>query len=321
MFDMMPDMDGIETLQNLRSGGLIGDNTAVIAMTANAVTGARDNYLSYGFEGYLSKPIAVDKLENELEKHLPQQLISYRTNEDKKNTDSAQNISPKRDDSMNEITYTHAAMPKSCFPDNCSFLDIQLGMGYCGGDKELHRLQTNLAREVKRQTKYAQERQERMERLSRETVLALAKAVEVKDQYTNGHSGRVAYYARLIAERAGMSESDQNDIYFIGLLHNIGKIGVPDTVINKTTRWHHERYDGTGYPDGISGEEIPVFSRIICVADAYDAMTSTRSYRDILPQQKVREELVKGKGTQFDPEFADIMISLIDEDKDYKMRR
>ena len=219
---------------------------------------------------------------------------------------------------------------------------------------ELHRLQTNLAREVKRQTKYAQERQERMERLSRETVLALAKAVEAKDKYTNGHSERVAYYARLIAERAGMSELDQNDIYFIGLLHDIGKIGVPDTVINKTTRltdeefamikqhpiigakilkditempgiekgarWHHERYDGKGYPDGISGEEIPVFSRIICVADAYDAMTSTRSYRDILPQQKVREELVKGKGTQFDPEFADIMISLIDEDKDYKMR-
>lgn len=219
---------------------------------------------------------------------------------------------------------------------------------------ELHRLQTNLAREVKRQTKYAQERQERMERLSRETVLALAKAVEAKDKYTNGHSERVAYYARLIAERAGMSELDQNDIYFIGLLHDIGKIGVPDTVINKTTRltdeefamikqhpiigakilkditempgiekgarWHHERYDGKGYPDGISGEEIPVFSRIICVADAYDAMTSTRGYRDILPQQKVREELVKGKGTQFDPEFADIMISLIDEDKDYKMR-
>lgn len=219
---------------------------------------------------------------------------------------------------------------------------------------ELHRLQTDLAKEVKRQTKYAQERQERMERLSRETVLALAKAVEAKDKYTNGHSERVAYYARLIAERAGMSESDQNDIYFIGLLHDIGKIGVPDTVINKTSkltdeefaqikehpiigakilkditempgiekgaRWHHERYDGKGYPDGIKGEEIPVFSRIICVADAYDAMTSQRSYRDVLPQEKVRDEIVKGRGTQFDPVFADIMISLIDEDKGYKMR-
>ncbi len=219
---------------------------------------------------------------------------------------------------------------------------------------ELHRLQTNLAREVKRQTKYAQERQERMKRLSREMVLSLAKAVEAKDKYTNGHSERVAYYARLIAKKAGMSEADQNDIYFVGLLHDIGKIGIPDTVINKTSkltdeefamikqhpaigakilkditempgiemsaRWHHERYDGTGYPDGIKGENIPEFSRIICVADAYDAMTSTRSYRDILPQEKVRDELVKGRGTQFDPKYADIMIQLIDEDTDYKMK-
>lgn len=90
--------------------------------------------------------------------------------------------------------------------------------------------------------------------------------------------------------------------------------------IEKGTRWHHERYDGKGYLDGIKGEEIPVFSRIICVADAYDAMTSQRSYRDVLPQEKVRDEIVKGRGTQFDPVFADIMISLIDEDKGYKMR-
>ena len=181
---------------------------------------------------------------------------------------------------------------------------------------ELHRLRTSLAKEVNRQTKYAQEREERMERLSRETVLALAKAVEAKDKYTNGHSERVAKYARLIAARAGMNETDCNDIYFVGLLHDIGKIGIPDTIINKTSRHtdeefavikrhpiigaeilkditempgiekgarrHHERYDGKGYPDGIKGEEIPEFSRIICVADAYDAMTSTRSYRDVL---------------------------------------
>ncbi len=219
---------------------------------------------------------------------------------------------------------------------------------------ELHRLQTNLAEEVKRQTKYAEERKERMERLSRETVLSLAKAVEAKDKYTNGHSERVAHYARLIAEKAGMSETEQDDIYIIGLLHDIGKIGIPDTVLNKTSkltdeefavikthttigaeilknitempgieqgaRWHHERYDGNGYPDGIKGDEIPEFARIICVADAYDAMTSTRSYRDILPQEKVRAEFVRCSGTQFDPKFADIMIELIDNDPNYKMK-
>lgn len=85
-------------------------------------------------------------------------------------------------------------------------------------------------------------------------------------------------------------------------------------------RWHHERYDGRGYPDGLSGEDIPLEARIIAIADAYDAMSSKRSYRDVLPQEVVRGEMVKGKGTQFDPVFAEIMISMIDEDTDYQMR-
>lgn len=85
-------------------------------------------------------------------------------------------------------------------------------------------------------------------------------------------------------------------------------------------RWHHEHYDGTGYPDGLSGIEIPEPARIVAVADAYDAMTSKRSYRDVLTQEYVRGELVKGKGTQFDPEFADVMIQMIDEDVNYDMR-
>lgn len=134
MDHMMPDMDGIETLQQLRSSGLIGEDIAVIAMTANAVSGAKDNYLSYGFEGYISKPIAVDKLENELEKHLPEELISYRNTEAKKDPDSVK----ESEEIMNEMTYTPATLPKSSFPDNCSFLDMELGMGYCGGDKELY---------------------------------------------------------------------------------------------------------------------------------------------------------------------------------------
>jgi len=86
-------------------------------------------------------------------------------------------------------------------------------------------------------------------------------------------------------------------------------------------RWHHERYDGKGYPDGLKGEEIPEYARIIATADAYDAMTSNRSYRDALPQAKVREELLAGRGTQFDPKIADIMIQLIDEDPNYEMRQ
>ena len=140
----------------------------------------------------------------------------------------------------------------------------------------------------------------------------------------------------------------------MGLLHDVGKIGVPDSVINKPSkltdeefdlirkhpligcgilerikdkpelakaaRWHHERYGGGGYPDGIAGDAIPEEARIIAVADAYDAMTSRRSYRDVMPQNVVRDELVKGSGKQFDPVFAEIMIKIIDEDSEYTLR-
>ena len=90
--------------------------------------------------------------------------------------------------------------------------------------------------------------------------------------------------------------------------------------ISVGAKYHHERYDGTGYPDKVAGEEIPFPARIIGIADAYDAMTSKRSYRDALPQQAVREEIEKGRGTQFDPKCADIMLEIIDEDVEYQMR-
>ena len=92
---------------------------------------------------------------------------------------------------------------------------------------------------------------------------------------------------------------------------------IPDIAIG--ARWHHERFDGRGYPDGLMAEEIPILARIIGVADAYDAMTSKRSYRDVLPQEVVIGELEKGKATQFDPEIAELMIELIKEDTEYTM--
>ena len=194
----------------------------------------------------------------------------------------------------------------------------------------------------------------KVDEMNIQVVSALASAIDAKDTYTNGHSSRVADYSRMIAERAGYSKNEQDEVYMMGLLHDVGKIGVPDEVINKPARlsdeefelikkhpvigsgilerikerpklatgarWHHERYGGGGYPDGISGEEIPEEARIIAVADAYDAMTSRRSYRDIMPQVKVRSEIEKGMGTQFDPKFAKIMLDMIDEDTYYTMR-
>ncbi len=189
--------------------------------------------------------------------------------------------------------------------------------------------------------------------LTTQVMMALVSAIDAKDAYTNGHSLRVAEYSRELARRMGKSIQEMNDIYYIGLLHDIGKIGIPDRIINKPGRlteeeyqlvkdhpiigaeilenisempgisigahWHHEKYNGTGYPDGLAGEEIPEVARIIGVADAYDTMTSKRSYRDILPQTVVKNEILKGKGTQFDPVIAGCMLQMIEEDTEYQM--
>lgn len=199
------------------------------------------------------------------------------------------------------------------------------------------------------------EKQESIKTMVSQTTHALVEAIDAKDKYTNGHSKRVAEYASMIAERYGKSKQEIDDIYLIALLHDVGKIGIPDKIINKNGKltdeeyetikkhpkigreilnkisispelsvgasFHHERYDGHGYPFGLKGEEIPEIARIIAVADTYDAMVSKRSYRDALPQKEVRSEIEKGIGTQFDPKFAKIMLELIDEDTEYRMKQ
>lgn len=219
---------------------------------------------------------------------------------------------------------------------------------------ELDYLQKNLEAEVDRQSNKAEERGKKMERLALQMIHTLVNAIDAKDPYTNGHSARVAEYSVMIAERMGYNEEELVKVRYMALVHDIGKIGIPDAIINKTTqltgeeyeivrahpviggnilkditeipeiatgaRWHHEMYDGSGYPDHLAGDEIPEIARIIAVADTYDAMTSKRSYRDILPQQVVRAEIVKGRGIQFDPEMADIMVQLMDEDTEYYLR-
>lgn len=195
---------------------------------------------------------------------------------------------------------------------------------------------------------------EALTQMTAETAQALASAIDAKDAYTHGHSTRVAEYSRAIAQRAGKSETECRDIFLAALMHDVGKIGIPGKIINKVgtlteeefdvikmhpvigkhilenisqaphisdgAYFHHERYDGNGYPKGLESTNIPDIGRIIAVADAYDAMTSKRSYRGILPQEKVRSEIENGIGTQFDPVYAKIMLDMIDEDKDYKMK-
>ncbi|MDD6811542.1 MAG: response regulator [Lachnospiraceae bacterium] len=197
------------------------------------------------------------------------------------------------------------------------------------------------------------ESREKLERMNTNIIRALASTIDAKDRYTSGHSQRVADYSLAIAKRMGKSEEEQKTIYYAGLLHDVGKIRVPEEVINKPgklteeefdqikvhpvsgyhilkdihedervaygAKYHHERYNGKGYPNGLEGENIPEIARIIGVADAYDAMASNRSYRNALPQQVVRSEIEKGRGQQFDATIADIMLQMIDEDKDYSM--
>lgn len=209
------------------------------------------------------------------------------------------------------------------------------------------------ARIIDQYQKKEHESKEKLDNMNANIIRALAYTIDAKDRYTSGHSQRVADYSLAIAKRMGKSEEEQRIIYYAGLLHDVGKIRIPEEVINKPgkltedefeqikvhpisgyhilkgihddeqiaqgAKYHHERCDGKGYPNGLEGESIPEISRIIGVADSYDAMTSDRSYRKALPQETVRAEIEKGRGQQFDKEIADIMIQMIDEDEHYLM--
>lgn len=185
--------------------------------------------------------------------------------------------------------------------------------------------------------------------MGNETILAIAKTVDAKDENTSQHSTRVSEYSAMIGAELGMFEDEVNNLRRAALLHDIGKIGVTDSILNKPGRltdeeyeimkshvtrgaeilkdftlvehvvegalYHHERYDGTGYIHGLKGEEIPLYGRIIGVADAFDAMTANRVYRKKLSWEQVLEELHKGSGTQFDPAIVGVLIRLIEEKK------
>lgn len=192
-------------------------------------------------------------------------------------------------------------------------------------------------------------------KLSEQSLLAITHAVEAKDLYTKGHSERVAKYSEMIARKMGYSDDDAKTLYIMALMHDVGKIGIPDAIINKPGALtdeefkivkshpvigadilkevdafekiseialnHHERVDGKGYPNGLTENEISDEVAIVSVADAYDAMTSRRSYRDIMGQAEVRAEIKKGIGTQFKRQQAEAMLKIIDADKSYELHQ
>ncbi|MGN0039042.1 MAG: HD-GYP domain-containing protein [Coriobacteriales bacterium] len=212
--------------------------------------------------------------------------------------------------------------------------------------EELEYLHKNLEREVERQTALARQRELQVEKMSLDTVHALALSIDAKDEYTRGHSTRVAQYSRQLARALGWATQHVEQLSNAALLHDIGKIGVPDSILKKPgsldedeyaiiknhTLWgsdilknvsnipdakvvarsHHERWDGAGYPDGLAGLQIPLCARVVAIADAYDAMSSARVYREPLSRERIRSELLAGRGTQFDPELLDAFLPLFD---------
>lgn len=187
------------------------------------------------------------------------------------------------------------------------------------------------------------------DRITLNTIKTIIAALDAKDKYTGGHSYRVASYAAVLAEALGKDKKYVEDIHLMGLMHDIGKIGVSDVILNKSSKlsddeylfmrqhtvigaqlltyvenleglgdavlFHHERYDGKGYPKGLVAEQIPEIARILCIADTYDVMTSNRVYRDRLSNEEVREELLNNAGKQFDPIMVKLFVSLVDSGK------
>lgn len=197
-----------------------------------------------------------------------------------------------------------------------------------------------------------EDQRKQLETITLEAIMTIANTIDAKDAYTKGHSDRVAEYACKLGKMLGMNEKELEQLHTLGLLHDIGKIGIPDNVLLKPARldedefaimkthttvggqilssirsiqniaagamYHHERYDGKGYPEGLKGEEIPYEARIIAVADAYDAMTSNRVYRKQLSDEVVLQEIERGCGTQFDPVVAQTMIKLLKNESENK---
>lgn len=233
-------------------------------------------------------------------------------------------------------------------------LDIQ---GYCEKSDKFDQLlllvesgikaisQMNLIKKINTELK---DTYNKLENAYLESIETLRFTVEAKDTYTRGHSDRVSAYSVLLGQKLGLSNQDINNLKVGGLFHDIGKIGVPDSILLKDSKLtedeyseiknhptigshilsnatifsdvipivkhHHERFDGNGYPGKLKGEEIPYLARIAAVADAFDAMTSRRTYRDSLSLDIVKSEIEKCKGSQFDPNCADAFLDILDND-------
>ena len=274
---VMPEMDGFQVFENIKQLDNSNNSVPVVFLTADTEVGSEVKGLNMGAMDFIKKPFIPEVMLNRIENIL-----------------------------------------------------------------ELSELMKDLEHKV-------QEKTRQIEQISFETIATIASMIEAKDSYTKGHSVRVSEYSARLAKELGWAEDKIGNLRYVALLHDIGKVGIPDSVLNKPgklneiefsvikshtsiggdilndiktiagvslgAKYHHERYDGKGYPTGVAGEDIPEIARIICIADAYDAMNSKRIYRDNLSKDEIYSQLENGKGTQFDPKFTDLFLKLLDEDK------
>ena len=236
--------------------------------------------------------------------------------------------------------------------DTIRRLDIQ---GYCEKSDKFDQLllliesgikSIGQMNEIKKINTELKNTNDMLEKAYLESIQTLRYTVEAKDTYTRGHSDRVSQFSVLIGKKLGLSDNDLKTLQIGGLFHDVGKIGVPDAILQKQSKLtddeyseiknhpsigahilssatifkdmipivkhHHEKYDGTGYPGKLAGENIPYLARIAAIADSFDAMTSRRTYRDSLPIDTVIAEFRRCKGTQFDPEITDVFLDILE---------
>ena len=271
---MMPGMDGKETLRQIQADPENGD-IPVVFLTASHDAAEEAECLSMGASDFITKPIVPAILSRRVERIL-----------------------------------------------------------------ELEDLHRNLQAKIAEKTRQYQD-------LALESIFAIVHIIEAKDEITEGHSVRVAGYSMALARAMGYSEDEVDQVYQTGLLHDVGKIGIPDLILKKEgkltreeygeikehtsiggnilaaietmdylaagAKYHHERYDGTGYPNGLAGDEIPEIGRIIAVADVFDALVSKRHYKEPMDVASAKAELLKGSGTQFDPNIVQVFIKLLED--------
>jgi putative two-component system response regulator len=299
----MPGMNGIETLKEIR---MISPDVMVIIITGYGTLKTAIEAIRYGVFDYIPKPFNVPEILSIIDKSIQRRKLNLKVKEVLGNCFNQQLLKePVANDSP--LPEENKAVA-DCKWDEINLSDTQSCL---------------------------------------EFAKVLAYTLEEKDPYTSGHSERVCYYSDFISKRLSLSPKERSELQIASYLHDIGKIGISNRFINKkgtltSTDWavikqhtrksiellvplnlsstiisyiqhHHERYDGTGYPDGLAGEKIPLGARIIAISDSYDSMTSDRPYRKPLTNGDAKSELLKNAGKQFDPKLVALFLDVLKE--------